>query len=325
MRKLLLFGFAALIIIVAVFVLYVKLALPNVGKAPDLKITGTPEMVERGKYLANHVMVCADCHSMRDFGQFAAPVTGKFFSGGSDEFTSKYGAPGDFYAPNLTPHNLKNWTDGEIYRAITTGVSKDGHALFPIMPYLLYGHADPEDIKAVIAYLRTVPSDEREVPKSRASFPVSFFLNMMPQKAQPVKRPDPGNTFETGKYLTTVAGCIECHTPLEKGKPNFAKAFQGGREFLLPTGTVRSSNLTPDPKNYMGQISREGFVARFRAFADSAYIPPRVVEGFNTVMPWNMYAKMNQQDLESIYDYLHTLQPVENNVEKFSAGSTLPR
>ena len=37
--------------------------------------------------------------------------------------------------------------------AITTGVNKDGHALFPIMPYKTYREADSMDIVAVIAYL----------------------------------------------------------------------------------------------------------------------------------------------------------------------------
>jgi len=43
------------------------------------------------------------------------------------------GFPGDFYTSNLTPVSLASWTDGEIFREITTGVSKDGHALFPMM------------------------------------------------------------------------------------------------------------------------------------------------------------------------------------------------
>jgi len=41
------------------------------------------------------------------------------------------GFPSKFYAKNLTPSHLGNWTDGEIFRAITTGVDKAGNALSP--------------------------------------------------------------------------------------------------------------------------------------------------------------------------------------------------
>lgn len=142
---------------------YLKFMLPDAGPAPDITIEPTEERIERGEYLANAVMVCVDCHSMRDFTKYADPVTGARFAGGGEEFTKELGAPGDFYAPNLTPYNLKDWTDDEIYRAITAGVSKDGRALFPGMPYHLYGQASKEDIYAVIAYLRTLEPVENQI------------------------------------------------------------------------------------------------------------------------------------------------------------------
>ncbi len=53
------------------------------GPAPELKVTASAGQVERGKYLANHVAVCMDCHSQRDFSQFAGPVKpGTLGSGG---------------------------------------------------------------------------------------------------------------------------------------------------------------------------------------------------------------------------------------------------
>ena len=314
---------AALLVVLAGFFLYVKIALPDVGPAPEITVGNSPELVARGEYLAKHVMVCADCHSQRDMTRFAGPVTGNPFAGGGDEFTEKFGAPGDFYAPNLTPHYLKDWTDGEIFRAITTGVSRDGHPLFPIMPYHLYGQADPEDIKAVIAYLRTLPSSEKEVPDSKAKFPVSFFIHLMPKKGEPLKRPDSQSKLELGRYMTTVAGCIDCHTPLEKGKPNFQKAFQGGRDFMVPTGIVRSSNLTPSPDHFVGIVSRVDFVLRFKSYADSSYSPPAVNSGFNTVMPWNLYASMDSVELDAMFEYLHTLNPVKSEVEMFTSRQDL--
>jgi hypothetical protein len=73
-----------LVLIVAVFAIaaYVKTALPNVGASPDIKIPITPERVERGKYLANHVSVCMDCHSLRDWNFYAGPIAEGTFGGG---------------------------------------------------------------------------------------------------------------------------------------------------------------------------------------------------------------------------------------------------
>ena len=52
---------------VAAVAIYVKTALPDVGAAPDIKVEVTPERIARGKYLANNVAICMDCHSERDW------------------------------------------------------------------------------------------------------------------------------------------------------------------------------------------------------------------------------------------------------------------
>lgn len=76
---------------------------------------------------------------------------------GGEFFGPDLGFPGEFYSRNLTPANLRGWTDGEIFRAITAGVNKEGEALFPVMPYRNYSKMDKEDIYDIIAYLRTLP------------------------------------------------------------------------------------------------------------------------------------------------------------------------
>ena len=64
---------AVLVIVIATGLAYVKLALPNVGKAEDLKFEATPDMIKRGEYLAFHVCVCMDCHAQRDWTKFSGP------------------------------------------------------------------------------------------------------------------------------------------------------------------------------------------------------------------------------------------------------------
>src|SRR5690606_39977467 len=117
-----------------------------------------------------------------------------------------------FYSKNITPANLADWTDGEIYRAITTGVTKDNKALFPVMPYKHYAMMDPEDVKDVIAYLRSLPPIENEVPESKPNFPFNSILNTIPENAKPIKKPSPTNKVEYGRYLSYIARCPACHT-----------------------------------------------------------------------------------------------------------------
>lgn len=318
MKRLLVIIPAILILLLISFVLYLKYALPNVGPAPDIKVEATPERLQRGEYLANNVMGCIDCHSLRDFSKYSAPLTGAPYAGGGPEFVEKLGAPGNFYAPNLTPFHLGDWTDGEIYRAITAGVSKDGRALFPSMPSHLYGKSSKEDIYSVIAYLRTLNPVENTVPEPEANFPFSLILNTIPKKAEPHEIPDRSDLVAYGEYVANGAACIECHTPLKKGKYIMEKVYAGGREFVLPTGTVRTSNLTPDPETGIGRWTEETFVNRFKIYADSLYTPTEVGDGFNTQMPWTVYARMDEYDLKAIYTYLHSLKPVKNTVVKFT-------
>jgi mono/diheme cytochrome c family protein len=314
------FLYFVVILIVAIggMVTYVKSALPNVGPPPELSIELTSERIARGKYLANHVMQCVDCHAQRDFSLFGGPPMEGTIGKGGDLFDQSMGFPGKFVARNITPHGIGNWTDGELFRAITTGVSKDGSALFPIMPYEYFGKCDPEDIKAVIAYLRTLEPINSTPEASVPDFPFNIILNTLPSKQQPVSLPGPSDRLAYGKYMTTAAVCGECHTKKVKGEV-VGEPFAGGFEFDLGAAILRSPNITPHETG-IGAWTKDQFIDRFKQYADSSYTPHKVKEGeFQTVMPWLMYAGMDDYDLGAIYDYLKTLTPVNNEVNRWEA------
>lgn len=310
--------FGIVIIAIIGLLAYVKIFLPNVGPPPNWKVEITPERIERGKYLANHVMLCMDCHSQRDWNTFSGPPIAGTEGSGGEIFDQKLGLPGKYIAKNLTPTHLSNWTDGEIYRAITCGVNKDGKALFPIMSYPNFGQLDIEDIKSVIAYIRTLKPIQNDLPSSESDFPMNFIINTIPQKAQHTTIPPKTNTIAYGKYLLTAAGCKNCHTKEEKGKV-VGEYLAGGSEFPLPTGgIVSSTNITPHKTTGIGSWTKEQFVKRFKMYVDSSFAPPKIKQGnFQTVLPWLMYAGMTTEDLEAIYDYLMTVKPGENKVTKF--------
>jgi mono/diheme cytochrome c family protein len=321
--KFLLYLIIVIAVLIGALLTYLKTALPDVGDAEDITIERTPERIERGRYLATSVTVCMDCHSVRDWSKFSGPVTDGTLGKGGDRFDQSIKIPGVFFAKNITPEGIQRYTDGELLRVITTGVTKEGRAMFPLMPYLYYGKMDREDIFSIIAYLRSLEPIVNEVPESVADFPMNFILNTIPKPAQPQTRPDPSDQLAYGAYMVNASGCIECHTQVDKGQIIPEVAFSGGREFGFPDGAVvRSSNITQDKETGIGNWTNEQFLARFKSFADSAYVIPSVKPGdFNTIMPWTMYAQMTDEDLLAIFAYLQTVSPISNKVTKYSPAA----
>ncbi len=298
---------------------YMKFALPNVGPAADLKVDITPERIKNGEYLANHVTLCMDCHSTRDWSRYSGPPKEGTNGAGGEVFDKKMGFPGTFYSFNITPSNLNSWSDGEIFRTITTGVDKMGQALFPVMPYIYYGKMDKEDIYDIIAYVRSLHPLETVTPARSVDFPMNFIMNTIPQKASLVQKPAKSDTLQYGTYLTNAAGCIECHTQVKRGQIIEELAFSGGREFQMPSGLAVSANITPDRETGIGEWSAEQFVARFKAYSDPKNLTVLASDAPNTPMPWSMFAGMDSSDLRSIFTYLKTLKPIKNEVVHFPA------
>lgn len=172
---------------------YVTFALPDVDAPESLSIEYTPERIERGKYLATAVSLCIDCHSNRDWTRFAGPVLPGTFGKGGERFDQSMGFPGVFYSRNITPAALADYSDAELYRAITSGVDRHGRALFPMMPYLYYGKMDAEDIYSIIAYVRSLEPIENAVPDSKPDFPVNLIINTLPSPPSHSRRPDPSD------------------------------------------------------------------------------------------------------------------------------------
>ncbi|PRY84966.1 cytochrome c [Mongoliibacter ruber] len=313
--KILAVAVTGILFLIIIAVAYVSAALPNVGPPEEIVVEVSPERIARGEYLGNHVMLCVDCHSVRDFSLFSGPIVPGTMTAGGELFSESEGFPGKFISPNITPFNLQDWTDGEIFRAITTGVRKNGSPIFPVMPYLEYGKTDPEDIKDIIAWLRSLEPVEATHEPSKANFPFNLIMRTMPQKANLAKKPDPSDQVAYGGYLVTAAACAECHTKFENG--NFTgERLAGGREFEMPGAKLSTPNLTPHESG-IGNWTKEMFVSRFKMYGEN-YIPEKVNPGeFQTIMPWVMYAGMKEEDLEAIYTYLMSLQPVENYIEKF--------
>jgi mono/diheme cytochrome c family protein len=295
--------------------MYINFALPNIGPASDVSANASPERLLRGKYLANHVAACMDCHSTRDWTQYSGPMVAGTLGAGGEKFDENMGFPGKIYASNLTPHNLGSWTDGDILKAMTTGESKDGRALFPVMAYSRFGKMDQEDLLSIIAYIRSLSPISNSIPKTELNFPVNLINKTLPSRPTFQKIPASSDSVRYGAYLVNAAGCVDCHSKTDKGNIIEGSEFGGGMEFKFPSGTLRSPNITMHQANGLGNWTKEAFVKRFKLYADSNYKSEKVgMTVNNTTMPWTMYAGMKETDLEAMYVYLKSLKHNPNKV-----------
>jgi mono/diheme cytochrome c family protein len=320
-----LLGLMALLVVAAgLFVGYFFVRYPDVPPPEDVKVVATPARLARGKYLAENVTGCLVCHADRDWTKFSGPVVegtrgkgGQRFGFGLEPFV--------MYAKNVTPAALGEWTDGELIRAITTGVSRDGTPLFPLMPYPHFAKMAREDIEAIVAYLRTIPAvPPPPIPERQLNFPLPLIVRTIP--TAPSHRPVPPSTDRVayGEYMVNAALCSECHTPMDdQGQFIPGMDFAGGTTFTPNgVGLVRSANITPDADTGIGTWTEQQFVDKFRAFRGA---PARVLEGAeklqNSEMPWTDYAGLRDDDLAAIYAYLRSLKPIVNRVEKFPTAA----
>jgi mono/diheme cytochrome c family protein len=263
-------------------------------------------LVKRGAYLVNGPAACANCHTPRapDFSL----MPGMDFAGGFKLVDPAF----TVYSANITPDKetgIGNWTDEEIIRAIREGKDKDGKIIFPPMPVPTYNNMSDADVKAIVAYLRTLKPISHKVEESKWN---------IPQQAMPPAKgadaPPATDKVAYGGYLVNaVAHCFECHTtPDANGAPDFAHHMGAGGFpiTLAPDMTVKTANITPDPETGIGKWS-------------DADIKKALTEGIanngqhlSPPMPFPWFKTMTPEDLDAIVAYIRTIPPIVNKVER---------
>jgi len=309
-----------LFVVILVGIVFFNPSFPKSNPPSNVEVKLTPERIERGKYLATHVTGCIDCHTQRDYTIFGGPIVESKLGAGGDVFDINVGVPGKLFPANITPANLKRYSDGELIRAMTEGINKEGKALFPLMPYRNFAQLTKEDIYSIVAYIRTLPPVENNVEEGKLDFPMNFIVKTIPQPVTLKESFDNSTNAAYGKYLVSVAGCADCHTPMNHGTPIEGKDFAGGFTATFPKFKVTSANITPDIETGIGAWTKGTFIARFKLYSDSSYTPVKLKDDdFNTIMPWLLYTGMTEKDLGAIYDYLRTIKPVKNQITHFAA------
>lgn len=313
--KVVLWAFVGLAVVLALGITFTVGWRPFIGpRARPLngrKFDSTPARLARGDYLVNNVLDCMDCHAEHDWTAHDAPILPGTMGAGQDMNIMK-GFPGQVYAPNITPDaetGAGNWSDDQLARAIREGVGHDGRALFPFMPYPDFHAMSDEDLASVVVYLRSLPAVRKELPQTELIFPVKYLIRSVPQPLDAtVPQPDLSTPEKRGKYLVTIAGCSDCHTPQDAhGQPLPGMDFAGG--FILdgPWGRVASANITPDPTG-ISDFDPTTFTQAMR----TGYVKARKL---SQIMPWHTYRGMSEEDMDGIFAYLKTLKPVRHHVD----------
>ena len=163
--------------------------------------------------------------------------------------------------------------------------------------------------------------------------------------------PSPQSRIERGKYMVTVGGCNDCHTPKKIGpngpEPDMTKELSGNpatdRLAPVPAGLIApdkyltvvnnhlgawvgpwgvsfAMNLTSDKATGLGSWTEEMFVTALRSGKHQGtgrpILPP---------MPWYWYRNMTDEDLKSIFAYLQSLPPINNPIPDPLPPDKIPR
>lgn len=261
--------------------------------------TATAEtLVERGAYLAD-VMTCHNCHTPRGPNGFDVS---RLLSGGSQIFDEPaFKVSG----ANITPDKetgIGNWTDAQLKTFLVSGMKPDGVHAAPIMPTAFYPVLTPRDLNALVAYLRSVPAVRRET--ATPEYRIKVEHEKPPYADAQMKDADMADPLKRGRYLVTIAHCLECHTPTGARGHDYANsAGKGGRTFKGPWGQVVSANITSHPTEGLGQWSDDEIR---RAITEGV---SRDGHKLKPPMGYASYAKMTRQDQDAIVAFLRTLPP----------------
>lgn len=254
--------------------------------------------MERGRALVNGIVACGNCHTPQGPD---GPVAGMEMAGGTPFVEEPFTA----YASNITPDpetGIGRWTDEQVIAAVREGRRSDGSLIGPPMPIGFYRGLSDGDLRAIVAYLRSVPPVRHSVPKSEYRMALPAAYGPPVGAVAEVPRTDP---VTYGAYMAGPLGhCMECHTPmLPDGRLDMTRTGAGGRNFTGPWGNAVSRNITQDKEHGLG------------AWTD-AEIRKAITEGvrpdgsrLSPPMGYHYYKSMSDGELVALVAYLRTLPP----------------
>ncbi|HXV79015.1 MAG TPA: cytochrome C [Candidatus Binatia bacterium] len=228
---------------------------------------------------------------------------------------------GTVYSTNITPDKetgLGAWTDQQIHDAMVAGVSRDGSKILPVMPFEVYSGMAEEDLKAMIAYLRTLKPVKKATPPLKTWVPfirsvvTPGYLKIFGRFSNsPAVAPKSG--IERGRYLADhVSLCGDGHTPRNFiGVPQRSLYLAGSS---AETGFLGEDvpNITPDKETGIGDWRREDIAYLLRTGTKPDLDN---VQGLMAEVIEHGYKNMTEEDALAIADYLKSIPPIKNKIQ----------
>lgn len=276
------------------------------------KVSGTPELTDRGGYLVNQVAACGACHTPRIGASWLEGERTDAFLGGGQIIDDRE-AGFKVIMPNITPDpetGIGAWTDDQIMRAIRDGVRANDELMMPPMPFTSYARMSDADARAIVAYLRSVTPLRNGVDRSVNSYPFMLkfaksvgMIHHAPSKN--VSAPPRSDQVKYGEYLARgVAPCWECHSITGSG-PSDKNLFAGSDEPFdeKGVGKVYARNLTPDLETGLGKYSAAQIKQSLKTgkrLDGKPMAPP-----MSSLIPH--FSGMTDDDLNAIISYLKSV------------------
>lgn len=256
---------------------------------------------DRGEYVAR-LGNCVACHSVPD-----APA----FAGGLKMMTPL----GAIYATNITPdktHGIGNYTYEDFDRGMRKGIAKDGHYLYPAMPYPSYAKMNEEDMRALYDFfMKQVPAaavanKPSEIPSPlnmRWPLAVWNFVFADDDRYEPDSSKDAA--WNRGAYLVQGLGhCGACHTPRGIAFNEQGYDHDDG-DFLVgaPLDNWSASNLRQDVNTGLGRWTQEDLTA----FLKTGHNRYGTAFGTMTEVINNSTQYMSDEDITAMATYLRAI------------------
>jgi mono/diheme cytochrome c family protein len=268
----------------------------------------TNELVAKGQYIFALAGGCA-CHTVPK----GTPHVG------GRAFPIPFGT---VYSTNITQDKetgLGAWTDQQIYDAMVKGIRRDGSRVLPVMPYEKYSGMAEGDLKALIAFLRTLKPVKKPTPELKTWAPFArtlgtpIFLKIFGRFSNPPAQA-PKSGVERGRHLVDhVSLCGDCHTPRNFiGVPKQSLYLTGAGKKIGPLGEA-VPNITPDKETGIGEWKRED-IAELLISGTKPDLDN--VQGLMYEVIEHGYKYMKKEDALAIADYLKSIPAIKNKIDK---------
>ncbi|GGF62408.1 cytochrome c [Azorhizobium oxalatiphilum] len=269
-------------------------ASPGATEAPEATVA-------RGAYVARQAD-CVACHTTEGGASFAGGLA--------------MGTPiGAIYTTNITPDRetgIGSYSLAEFDNAVRRGVARDGHRLYPAMPYPSYAKMTDEDVQALYGYfMKRVTPVRQENRASDIPWPLNMrwplaFWNIPFYDGHPyVADTSRSAQWNRGAYLVQGAGhCGSCHTP--RGLAMQERALDQGSAAYLSGALLDgwyAPSLRNDPNTGLGRWSESEIVSYLRTGRNvHGVVFGSMLEAFN-----NSTQHLSEEDLGAMAHYLKSL------------------